>query len=120
MAGFAVSHQRVAVQGVADLLMQTLQDTQQYADPQGLADAAGISCAQWSLFGQLWPAGRQLPAYITYFTMASDINGEMATFADIYGRDAPVLASLDKPRVRNRSNAIDDEVIVIEDDLQDS
>ena len=63
---------------------------------------------------------KQLPAYITYFTMASDINGEMATFADIYGRDAPVLASLDKPRERNRSNAIDDEVIVIEDDLQDS
>lgn len=63
---------------------------------------------------------KQLPAYITYFTMASDINGEMSTFADIYNRDAPVLASLDKPRVRNRSNAIDDEVIVIEDDLQDS
>ncbi len=63
---------------------------------------------------------KQWPAYITYFTMASDINGQMATFADIYGRDAPVLASLDKPRVRNRSNAIDDEVIVIEDDLQDS
>lgn len=63
---------------------------------------------------------KQWPAYITYFTMASDINGEMATFKDIYGRDAPVLASLDKPRVRNRSNVIDDEVIVIEDDLQDS
>ncbi|MEO0056598.1 MAG: hypothetical protein RIT17_28 [Pseudomonadota bacterium] len=63
---------------------------------------------------------KQLPAYITYFTMASDINGEMLTFDDIYGRDAPVLASLDKPRVRNRSNVVDDEVIVIEDDLQDS
>lgn len=63
---------------------------------------------------------RQFPAYITYFTMASDINGEMATFADIYGRDAPVLASLDKPRVRNRSVLPTDEVIVIEDDLQDS
>ena len=63
---------------------------------------------------------KQWPAYITYFTMASDINGQMATFSDIYGRDAPVLASLDKPRVRNRSNAIDDEVIVIEDDLRDS
>ena len=62
---------------------------------------------------------KQFPAYITYFTMASDINGEMATFKDIYNRDAPVLASLDKPRVRNRSNVIDDEVIVIEDDLQD-
>ena len=66
------------------------------------------------------PLQKQLPAYITYFTMASDINGEMATFADIYGRDTPVLASLDKPRVRNRSNVVDDEVIVIEDDLQDS
>jgi L,D-transpeptidase YcbB len=63
---------------------------------------------------------KQWPAYITYFTMASDINGEMATFKDIYGRDAPVLASLDKPRVRNRTNVVDDEVIVIEDDLQDT
>lgn len=63
---------------------------------------------------------KQWPAYITYFTMASDINGEMATFKDIYGRDTPVLASLDKPRVRNRSNVVDDEVIVIEDDLRDS
>ncbi len=59
---------------------------------------------------------RELPAYITYFTMASDINGEMKTFKDIYGRDAPVLASLDKPRVKDRSNVIDDEVIVIEND----
>ncbi|MEP5938013.1 MAG: L,D-transpeptidase family protein [Erythrobacter sp.] len=56
----------------------------------------------------------KIPAYITYFTMASDINGEMKTFKDVYGRDAPVLASLDKPRVKNRSNVIDDEVIVIE------
>ena len=62
---------------------------------------------------------KQWPAYITYFTMASDINGELATLEDIYNRDAPVLASLDKPRERNRSNVIDDEVIVIEDDLQD-
>lgn len=58
----------------------------------------------------------ELPAYITYFTMASDIDGEMKTFKDIYDRDAPVLASLDKPRERNRTNVIDDEVIVIEDD----
>lgn len=63
---------------------------------------------------------RQLPAYITYFTMATDISGEMKTFADIYGRDVPVLASLDKPREKNRSNVIDDEIIVLEDDLQDA
>ncbi len=63
---------------------------------------------------------KQWPAYITYFTMASDINGQMATFKDIYGRDTKVLASLDKPRVRNRTSVPTDEVIVIEDDLQDS
>lgn len=59
---------------------------------------------------------KKIPAYITYFTMATDIEGKMSTFKDIYGRDAPVLASLDKPREGNRSNVIDDEVIVIEDD----
>ena len=63
---------------------------------------------------------KQWAAYITYFTMATDINGELATFRDIYGRDAPVLASLEKPRVRNRSILPTDEVIVIEDDLRDS
>lgn len=57
---------------------------------------------------------RQLPAYITYFTMGVDIDGNLREFKDIYGRDAPVLASLDKARVQNRSGESDDEVIVIE------
>ncbi|MEL7446999.1 MAG: L,D-transpeptidase, partial [Pseudomonadota bacterium] len=56
----------------------------------------------------------EIPASMTYFTMATVINGELSTFKDIYGRDAPVLASLDKPRVQDRSDEIDDEVIVIE------
>lgn len=60
------------------------------------------------------PINQKFPAYITYFTMASDIKGEMKTFEDVYGRDRPVLASLDQPRVKDRSNVIDDEVIVIE------
>ena len=64
----------------------------------------------------LVPIKREMPAYITYFTMATDINGELATFKDIYDRDAPVLASLDKPRVSNRGTQTDEEVIVIEDD----
>jgi murein L,D-transpeptidase YcbB/YkuD len=59
---------------------------------------------------------RQLPAYITYFTMGVDIDGNLRQFDDIYGRDAPVLASLDKPREANRSGESDDEVIVIEND----
>jgi len=62
------------------------------------------------------PIEREMAAYITYFTMATDIDGELRTFNDIYGRDAPVLASFDKPRVQNRSAESDDEIIVIEDD----
>jgi len=60
------------------------------------------------------PIEKEMPAYITYFTMGTDIEGEMRTYSDIYNRDAPVLASLDQPRVQNRSGESDDEVIVIE------
>ncbi|MFW5634397.1 MAG: L,D-transpeptidase family protein [Erythrobacter sp.] len=62
---------------------------------------------------------RHIPAYITYFTYGTNVEGEMIEFEDIYGRDAPVLASLDEPRVRNRTDVIDDEVIVIENDPRD-
>ncbi len=64
------------------------------------------------------PIQREMPVYITYFTMATDIDGELATFKDIYDRDAPVLASLDQPRVSNRASQSNEEVVAIEDDLQ--
>ncbi|MDJ0979291.1 MAG: L,D-transpeptidase family protein [Erythrobacter sp.] len=60
------------------------------------------------------PEEKQIPAYITYFTMGTNTEGELTTFEDIYKRDAPVLASLDQPRQQNRSGVSDDEVIVIE------
>ena len=59
---------------------------------------------------------KRMPAYITYFTMAQDINGRLTTFNDIYERDKPVLDSLDAPRVANRSRVTDEQIIVIEDD----
>lgn len=40
--------------------IRALSDTQQFADPHGLAERAGISSALWSLFGQVWPSGRVL------------------------------------------------------------
>lgn len=64
------------------------------------------------------PIKQVMPVYITYFTMATDVDGELATFKDIYDRDAPVLASLDKPRVANRASKSSEEVVAIEDDLQ--
>ena len=66
------------------------------------------------------PVKKSMPVYITYFTMARDIDGELKTFTDIYGRDAPVLASFNAPRVGNRSRVTNEEVIEIVDDLQTS
>ena len=66
------------------------------------------------------PLERTLPVYITYFTMGRDINGELRTFEDIYGRDAPVLAAIDAPRQMNRARVTNEEVVEIVDDLQDS
>jgi len=40
--------------------LRVLSDLQQFADPDGHGDRLGISPAQWSLFGQVWPAGRLL------------------------------------------------------------
>lgn len=37
--------------------IRALSDLQQYADPDASAAEAGISSAQWSLFGHVWPAG---------------------------------------------------------------
>lgn len=40
--------------------LRVLGDRQQFSDPDGHAERAGISSAQWPLFGQLWPAGERL------------------------------------------------------------
>jgi murein L,D-transpeptidase YcbB/YkuD len=64
------------------------------------------------------PVKKTMRVYITYFTMARDIDGALKTFNDIYGRDAPVLASFNAPRVGNRARVTSEEVIEIVDDLQ--
>jgi L,D-transpeptidase YcbB len=64
------------------------------------------------------PVTKSMPVYITYFTMARDIDGELRAFDDIYGRDGPVLASFERPRVGNRARVTSEEIIEIVDDLQ--
>ena len=61
---------------------------------------------------------KHVPVYITYFTMAQDINGKLATFPDLYSRDAPVLASFQQARQMNRARQTDEKVVEIVDDLQ--
>ncbi|MDR2858240.1 MAG: L,D-transpeptidase family protein [Novosphingobium sp.] len=58
------------------------------------------------------PMTRTFPVYITYFTMAQDITGKLATFRDLYGRDAPVLASFAKPREAKTAQRISSEPVV--------
>ncbi|MFW2449381.1 MAG: L,D-transpeptidase family protein [Qipengyuania pacifica] len=67
-----------------------------------------------------YPMAKQWPVYITYFTYGVDVNGNLTKFADIYDRDAPVLAALDAPRQSDRARQTSEEVVEIVDDLQTS
>ncbi|MBL8396757.1 MAG: methyltransferase domain-containing protein [Candidatus Accumulibacter sp.] len=60
MPGYQVKDQQVAVAGAAALEIRSLLDREQFADPLGEAEAAGISSATWPLFGQVWPSAQKL------------------------------------------------------------
>lgn len=62
MPGYEVKQQRIAIAGVDDLVIRSLLDKQQFADPQGDAERLGISSSLWPLFGLLWPSGSHLAA----------------------------------------------------------
>jgi L,D-transpeptidase YcbB len=44
------------------------------------------------------PFKEPMPVVIGYFTYGTNLDGKLQNWADIYGRDAPVIASLDGPR----------------------
>lgn len=46
--------------GEIDYTICSLRDGQQFSDPDGQAERAGISSAAWPLFGVVWPAGLAL------------------------------------------------------------
>jgi predicted nicotinamide N-methyase len=52
--------------------LRVLTDLQQFADPDGHGERMGISSAQWSLFGQIWPSGRLLAQVMHCF----DVSGK--------------------------------------------
>ena len=62
------------------------------------------------------PVDKELPVYITYFTMARDIDGALSTFRDVYGRDKAVFEAFEAPRKENRDRVTDEQVIPIVDD----
>ena len=62
---------------------------------------------------------KTMPAYITYFTMAQDIDGTLKSFPDIYDRDQPVLDAFTAPRKPDRSRITGEQIIPIENDPRD-
>jgi len=57
--GYEVKFEIIGDNG-ADMQVRSLLDRQQFHDPLGEAEEAGISSATWPLFGLLWPSGRVL------------------------------------------------------------
>ncbi|NRF71495.1 SAM-dependent methyltransferase [Aquincola sp. S2] len=62
MPGYQTTQAQVPIDGAESLLICSLLDRQQYADPRGEAAALGISSAAWPLFGVLWPSAFELAA----------------------------------------------------------
>lgn len=60
MSGYEVKQEVLAIAGASDLVVRSLRDRQQFADPLGAAARMGISSAAWPLFGLIWPSGLQL------------------------------------------------------------
>lgn len=53
---YHVKFETVVIDGV-DYTIRSLQDRQQFHDPEGMAEKMGISSATWALFGNVWPSG---------------------------------------------------------------
>lgn len=83
----ALSHGCIRTDRIADLADRLLPDW----------DSAQIGQMLESRVTRRVPLERQLPVHIVYFTAAIGPEGQLLRFADIYGRDAPVLAALGGP-----------------------
>lgn len=56
MHDYQVKFETLAI-GDRDYRIRSLLDRQQYSDPDGTAERAGIPPAMWPIFGLVWPAG---------------------------------------------------------------
>lgn len=64
MPDYQLKYETITVNHV-DFIIRSLKDRQQFADPQQLAEAIGISSATWSLFGVVWPSARVLAGQVS-------------------------------------------------------
>lgn len=66
MTGYDVETVTIRI-AADDYRIRMLRDRQQFSDPQGRAERAGISSATWPLFGMVWPAGLALAEEMNHF-----------------------------------------------------
>lgn len=71
MPGYSTRNLVVSVGG-HPFRLRVLSDHLQFSDPDGHGERLGISSAQWSLFGQLWPSARALAKAMS----KADISGK--------------------------------------------
>lgn len=64
MPGYETKVESLALDGMADLVIRSLKDRQQFADADGAAERVGISSAMWPIFGLVWPSGRILTEHL--------------------------------------------------------
>jgi murein L,D-transpeptidase YcbB/YkuD len=64
--------------------------------PTGEWDRAAIDRVVASGRTQSVPLAQPVPVYIAYFTAAATTDGNIVTYADIYGRDAAVRRALNR------------------------
>lgn len=114
----ALSHGCIRVQGARELAMTMSMLGNANSREDIPAIQAEVSEITTSGEYTRYAMKKQWPVYITYFTMATDVNGQLKSFRDIYGRDAPVLAALDAPRVSDRARETSEEAVEIIDDMQ--
>jgi murein L,D-transpeptidase YcbB/YkuD len=97
----AFSHGCIRTQNVRDFAALLLAPTGHW-DREQIDDAVNTGRNQTT------PLARPVPVYIAYFTAAATTDGNIVTYNDIYGRDAPVRVALNRsgaPRAPSASAA---------------
>jgi len=64
--GYQVKFENYSIGG-EPFRIRSLLDKQQYSDPLGEAEQAGVSPANWSLFGVIWPSGEMLATVMSAY-----------------------------------------------------
>jgi predicted nicotinamide N-methyase len=66
--GYKVEISTLSIGGI-DYRIRALSDRQQFSDPDGSAERAGVSPASWPIFGVIWPSGRALAEAMATFAV---------------------------------------------------